>query len=62
MDRGGDIDAVYLDFSKWFDSVPHERLLLKLRQYGIQGKLWCWISDFLKGRKQQVSIEGCLPY
>ena len=59
MDRG-DIDAVYLDFSKCFDSVPHERLLLKLRQYGIQGKLWCWISDFLKGRKQQVSIEGCL--
>ena len=60
MDRGGDIDAVYLDFSKCFDSVPHERLLLKLRQYGIQGKLWCWIADFLKGRKQQVSIEGCL--
>ena len=48
MDRGGDIDAVYLDFSKCFDSVPHERLLIKLRQYGIQGKLWCWISDFFK--------------
>ena len=41
-------------------TVPHERLLLKLRQYGIQGKLWCWIADFLKGTKQQVSIEGCL--
>ena len=38
MDRGGDLDAIYLDFSKCFDSVPHERLLHKLRKYGIQGK------------------------
>jgi len=59
MDRDGDVDAIYLDFSKCFDSVPHERLLLKIQKYGIQGKLWSWIADFLRGRKQQVSIEGC---
>ena len=40
MDGGGDVDAVYLDFSKCFDSVPHERLLMKIGKYGIQGKLW----------------------
>ena len=58
MDRGGDLDVIYLDFSKCFDLVPHERLLHKLRKYSIQGKLWTWIADFLRGRKQQVSIEG----
>jgi len=59
MGRGGDLDAVYLDFSKCFDSVPHERLLLKIQNYGIQGKMWSWSADFLRSQKQRISIEGC---
>ena len=60
IDGGGDVDAVYLDFSKCFDSVPHERLLMKIGKYGIKGKLWDWVADFLRGRHQQVSIRGYL--
>ena len=30
-------DAIFLDFSKALDSVPHERLLLKLKCHGIDG-------------------------
>ena len=28
---------MFLDFSKAFDTVPHQRFLLKLQHYGIRG-------------------------
>ncbi len=33
LDEGYDIDIVYMDYMKAFDSVPHRRLLSKLRSY-----------------------------
>ena len=58
LDEGGWIDVVYLDFRKAFDSFPHERLLKKVKSYGIQGNLLCWIRSFLTGRKQRVIVNG----
>ena len=55
-DLGLPWDAVYTDFSKAFDSVPHERLLNKLYAYGIRGNLLNWIRDFLSDRKQRVVL------
>jgi len=37
-------DVVYLDFKKAFDTVSHQKLLLKLRSYGICGKLLDWLG------------------
>lgn len=33
------VDVVYQDFAKEFDSVSHNRLLLKLKCIGINGQL-----------------------
>ena len=52
------IDAILLDFSKAFDKVPHQRLLLKLKHYGVRGNILSWIEDFLSARTQEVVIEG----
>ena len=54
IDDKNDVDVIYLDFAKAFDSVPHKRLLRKLEGYGITGKVLAWIKDFLQGRKQRV--------
>lgn len=58
LDRGSNMDAVYLDFSKAFDSVPHHRLCLKLQHYGIQGKVLGWLDNFLRNRRQKVVVNG----
>ena len=58
LDNGIPVDAIYLDFSKAFDSVPHERLLHKLEAYGVSGRVKDWIRDFLIGRKQRVGVNG----
>ena len=56
LDEGSPIDIAYLDFRKAFDSVPHNRLLLKLEAYGITGNLLGWIESFLKNRSQVVKV------
>jgi len=56
--KDGCLDAIYLDFAKAFDSVPHERLLKKLEAYGIAGNLQAWSRAFLTGRRQRVLVNG----
>ena len=50
LESGGQIDAVYTDFEKAFDKVPHKRLLNKIRSYGFPRELTNWIEAFLLGR------------
>ena len=57
LDEGKPVDAVYLDFSKAFDSVPHERLLMKVKSYGITNNILTWLSGFLSDRKQKVQVN-----
>jgi hypothetical protein len=57
MNTGEQLDAILLDFSKAFDKVPYQRLLLK-RHCGIRGNLLDWIEDFLSERTQRVLVEG----
>jgi len=39
LDEGHSIDIIYLDYRKAFDTVPHKRLLSKVQQAGIGGKV-----------------------
>ena len=55
-DSGDPFDIAYLNFRKAFDSVPHERLIIKLAAYGINGKVLQWIRSFLARRIQKVKV------
>ena len=59
LDHGSPVDVIYLDIQKAFDSVPHNRLLLKVESYGISGKFLGWIESFLSDREQCVVLNGC---
>jgi len=52
------LDVIYLDLAKAFDSVPHRRLLLKLKLYGVSGRFLSWIESFLLDRSQRVMVAG----
>ena len=58
LDDQGQADVIIMDFSKAFDLVPHQRLLLKLKHFGISGMLLDWMTNFLTKRTQKVVLDG----
>ena len=57
--KGSQIDIAVLDFSKDFDTVPHDGLLSKLKHYIIDDKIYLWIYNlYKKYRKQSVVVDG----
>ena len=51
-------DLILLDFSKAFDKVSHEKLALKLHDYGIRGPALKWVKEFLDNRHQSAIVNG----
>ena len=58
LERKEAFNVIYTDFSKAFDSVPHQRLQIKLYNIGIHGYILKWIKSLLTGRTQCVNVEG----
>ena len=56
MDNGDRIDAIVIDFSKAFDLVPHDRLLMKIAISGVDSRVVAWVREFLLGRTQRVKV------
>jgi len=55
---GGQVAVIYIDFAKAFDTVPHRRLLNKIKSYNINQRLILWIQGFLCSRKQSIRVNG----
>lgn len=57
VERGNRSDVVYFDFSKAFDKVPVDKLLIKMEMAGIHPMIRAWIQSFLTGRTYQVKVR-----
>ncbi|XP_072142509.1 probable RNA-directed DNA polymerase from transposon X-element isoform X3 [Dermacentor andersoni] len=58
LDTNQQTDAVFLDFAKAFDKVPHQQLLLKLSLANVHPDILRWIEAFLSNRSQFVLINN----
>ena len=58
LDSGTDICAVFFDYRKAFDSVPHKPLLEKLKATNINPYLLRWITPYLTSRVQYVCVNA----
>ena len=57
IDNHQGVAVGYIDFFRAFDSVVHNKLLVKLASYGIANDVLAFIKDFLTDRTQNVVVE-----
>ena len=56
------VTITYVDFSKAFDCVSHNKLFARLTSYGITGNLLQWLCEFFSERTHQTRVGPCLLY
>ena len=57
LERGAEIQAVFSDLQKAFDSIPERILVQKLIQLDIHPHIVGWITSYLYNRHQVVGEE-----
>jgi len=58
FEQGCQVDAVFTDFRKAFDTVDHARLICQLEKLGIGNPLLSWLQSYLINRRQFVKVHG----
>ena len=54
-DEGGEIGGLFFDIQKAFDLVPHEALMAKLQQAGLNSNI---LGNYLTCRRKTVAVNG----
>ena len=62
LDQQRTLLSMYVDFTKAFDTVNHDILLLKLNYYGIRGVILDWFKSYLTNRTQSTKFCNSISY
>ena len=60
VDAGQLVGACFIDLSKAFDTISHNKLVSKLESYGIRDEELEWFKNYLFNRHIQVCFDGVL--
>ena len=58
LENGLEVCAVFFDFRKAFDSVPHVPLMEKVSLLGLDSNITQWLNNYLADRTQAVAVNG----
>ena len=58
MDNNRVTGLIFIDYKKAFELIDHDILLLKLEAYGVESKELMLLKQYLRRRKQSVTING----
>ncbi|XP_055632548.1 uncharacterized protein LOC129773021 [Toxorhynchites rutilus septentrionalis] len=61
MENRRQVDSVYVDFSKAFDTVPHTFAIAKLKHIGFPDWITSWLKSYLSDRKGYLLYLISLP-
>ena len=59
LDNHKTVGIISMDLSKAFDSIPHDLLICRLKEYGVDERAIKLLKDYLTNRTQRVKL-GCI--
>ncbi|VDI44763.1 Hypothetical predicted protein [Mytilus galloprovincialis] len=60
IERNSKVNVVLMDSMKAFDSLWHDALLLKLKEYGVSGNFWLLIDEMYRDMKSSILFNNKL--
>ena len=60
LDQKKNVDCIFFDIRKAFDTVSHNRLFTKLENIGVCDPMLSWIKDFLSNRTFSIKINDVI--
>ena len=58
LEVGNHVIGVFIDLSKAFDTIDHEKLLIKLEHYGIRGPCYELLKNYMLNRVQYTDFQN----
>ncbi|XP_060846337.1 uncharacterized protein LOC132926003 [Rhopalosiphum padi] len=60
IEHRSQVDVIFTDFNKAFDTVDHDCLIMVLKSLGIGNPLLSWLHSYITDRKQFIKIKNAV--